>query len=191
MQLDLDTFTYITGIAGLLGLALQLKDVFPEHRETRKTIVMLVIGVFVGSLVSALRGVRVEFGATIAPSQVLVAVFVAVLAFAAVVAAFTKDPQRRGELFAFTGIGTAALFLLLVFVGMGSLEDNRAERERQQISLEELITLADLAVSRQNFERALLLLGEAKRRLPPRDERAKLLSDREGEVKNLQVQGKR
>ena len=46
MNLDLDVFTYITGIAGLLGLVLQLKDAFPEHRETRKTIVLLVLGIF-------------------------------------------------------------------------------------------------------------------------------------------------
>ena len=191
MQLNLDTFTYITGIAGLLGLVLQLKDAFPEHREARKAIVMLVIGVFVGSLISALRGVKVDFGATVSPSQVLVGVFVAVLAFVAVVAAFTREPQRRIELFAFTGIGTVALFFLLLFVSMDSVADSRAERERQQINLEELVTLVDLAVAKQSYERALVLLGEARRRLPPKDERAKLLVDRESEIKNLQVQGKR
>lgn len=191
MQLSLDTFTYITGIAGLLGLVLQLKDAFPEHREARKAIVMLVIGVFVGSVISALRGVKVDFGATVSPSQVLVGVFVAVLALVAVVASFTREPERRTELFAFTGIGTVALFFLLMFVNIGSLEDSRAERERQQINLEELITLVDLAVAKQSYERALVLLGEARRRLPPKDERAKLLVERESEIKNLQVQGKR
>lgn len=189
MNLNLDAFTYITGIAGLLGLVLQLKDSFPTHREARKTIVTLVIGIFVGSLITSLKGIKVEFGDTVAPSQVLIAVFVAVLAVVAIIAAFTKEAQRRGELFAFTGLGTAALFILLLFTGMGSISDERAEREQRQVSLEELLSLSEMAAAKANFERALQLVGEAKRRLPPRDERLKILEDRERSLKARQITG--
>jgi len=190
MNLDLDVFTYITGVAGLLGLALQLKDAFPEHRETRKTIVLLVLGIFLGSLVSAIRGVRLDIGATLSPTQILIGVFTAVLAFVAVVAAFAREPQRRMELFAFTGIGTVALFVLLFATGLGSVEESRAQRERQQINLEELLMLADTSIAKENYERALILLAEAKKRLPPRDERMQILEQREAEVRAQQVRGK-
>lgn len=141
MNLDFDTFTYITGIAGLLGLVLQFMDSFPEHRETRKTVVVLVIGVFVGSAIASLKGVKVEFGATVTPFQVLIGVYVFVLAFIAIAAVLTNDSQRRGELFAFTGMGTVGLFIVLFIGGLGSLEESRAERDKQQITLEELLTL--------------------------------------------------
>ncbi|HZW25429.1 MAG TPA: hypothetical protein VFF26_08090 [Gallionella sp.] len=190
MNLDFDVFTYITGIAGLLGLVLQIKDSFPEHRETRKTIVVLVMGIFLGSAIASLKGVKVEFGATITPVQVLVGIFVSVLAIVAIAAAFTKDSMRRSEMFTFTGIGTAALFVLLLFTGMSSVEDGRAEREKQQISFDELLILSDLAASRESFERSLFLLGEAKRRLPLKDERIKVLEQRERDIKAKQVAGK-
>ena len=45
-------FTIVAGIAGILGLILTLSDAFPEHREIRKTVFLLVLGVFVGALVS-------------------------------------------------------------------------------------------------------------------------------------------
>ena len=90
MNLDFDAFTYITGIAGLLGLMLQLKDSFPEYREVRKTIVLLVIGVFVGSIISSLKGVKVDFATSIGSFEILVAVFVAVLAVVAIAGAFTR-----------------------------------------------------------------------------------------------------
>ena len=190
MNLSFDAFTYITGVASLLGLVLQFKDSFPDHRDTRKTIVVLVIGVFAGSTIASLKGVRVEFGGTIATTQIVMGIFISVLAIVAVAAAFTKDNQRRMEMFAFTGIGTFALFILMFGTGLGSLEESRAEREKQQISLEELLTLSDLSASRANFERALFLLEEAKKRLPSRDERLKALEQRAIDVKAKQVGGK-
>ena len=187
MNIDFDAFTYITGIAGLLGLMLQLKDSFPEHRETRKTVVLLVIGVFIGSVIASLKGVKVEFGAAISPFEALVAVFVAVLAIVAIAGAFTRESVRRAELFAFSGVGTLALFMLLLFGGIGSVEDSRADRSRKQVSIEELIELSTLNVSRGSFERALIFLEEAKSRLPHEDDRRQALDDRIQDIKMKQV----
>jgi uncharacterized membrane protein len=190
MNLDFDAFTYITGIAGLLGLALQLKDSFPEHREMRRTVVLLVIGVFIGSVVASLKGVKVEFGASISPFEILIAVFVAVLAVVAIAGAFTREPTRRAELFMFSGLGTLALFFLLFFGGLGSLEADRAERDRKQVSVEELIELSSLNASRGSYERAILFLDDAKSRLPQKDERRALLEERVRELKRKQIGAK-
>jgi len=43
-------------IIAVVGIVLQLSDAFPEHRETRKVIVFLAIGVFLGMLASASAG---------------------------------------------------------------------------------------------------------------------------------------
>jgi hypothetical protein len=187
MNLDFDTFTYITGIAGLLGLMLQLKDSFPEHREARKIIVLLVIGTFVGSSISSLKGIKVDLGASISPFEILVAVFVAVLATIAIAGAFTREANRRSELFAFSGFGTLALFVLLMFGGAGSLEENRAERDRKQVTIEELLELSTLHASRGSYERSLHFLEEAKSRLPKMDERREALDARIQDIKRKQV----
>ncbi|ABL00105.1 hypothetical protein Ppro_2499 [Pelobacter propionicus DSM 2379] len=43
-----DYFTYITGIASILGFFLQLTDAFPKHREIRKSIFYISIAVISG-----------------------------------------------------------------------------------------------------------------------------------------------
>lgn len=190
MNIDFDAFTYITGIAGLLGLILQLKDSFPEHREARKTVVLLVIGIFVGSVVASLKGVRVEFGGSIRPFEILVAVFVVVLATIAIVGTFTRESTRRSELFVFSGFGALALFVLLFVGSIGSLNEGHAERERKRVNIEELLELSALQASRGSFERSLLFLEEAKSRLPQEDERHKALEDRIQDIKRKQVGAK-
>lgn len=34
--MNLGLFTYITGVAALLGLIIQFTDIFPKHRESKK-----------------------------------------------------------------------------------------------------------------------------------------------------------
>ena len=70
----MDKFTIITGIAGLLGVLLQFKDAFPEHRETRKAIVLLLLGVFVGSMVATLLNSQFSVTVPLSPFGLLIAV---------------------------------------------------------------------------------------------------------------------
>ena len=56
----MNIFIYITGIASLLGLVLQLKDVFPKYQNLRKNILLVVLGTFIGSLVGGIRIVQVN-----------------------------------------------------------------------------------------------------------------------------------
>jgi len=182
MNVNLDAFTYITGIAGLLGLVLQFKDSFPEHRDLRKNVVLLVIGVFVGSLVTTFKGVKIDIGPSITGYQGLIGVVVAVLVFVSVVAAFTKDGTRRAELFTFTAAGTGVLLLLLIG---GAAASSKSTDERT--SLEELIYLSNYEVEHRSYERALMFLDEAKTRLAENDDRRKDLDNRESQIKKMQV----
>jgi hypothetical protein len=186
MNLDFDAFTYITGLAGLLGLLLQLKDIFPEHREIRKTVVLLIIGIFVGSVITSVKGIKVDFGSTVRPFEILVALFVAVLAIVAITGAFTRDDIRRYQLFQFSGAGTFALFVLLFF---GSVGETQVERERRHLNIEELLELSGIQQSHGNYDRALYFLQEAKGRIPATDERRKILDDRMREIRKKQIEG--
>ena len=187
MNIDFDAFTYVTGIATLLGLILQLKDSFPEHRETRKTIFLLVIGIFMGSVIASLKGVKVEFGATISSFEVIGAIFIVVLATAAIVATFTKEANRRYDLFRFLIFGTVALFMLLFVGNVSGIESNRDDRNRKRVSIEELMELSELNTSRGNFERALMFLDEVKNRLPRQDERISQIDNRIQYIKQKQI----
>jgi len=187
MNLDIDTFTYITGIAGLLGLLLQFKDSFPEHRDIRKSVVLIVIGVFVGSLIASLRGVKVDFGASISTFEILVGVYASVLAIIAMLGALTSESNRRYELFTFAGLGTVGLFVLLLFGGMASGMDSREERERKQLTLEELVELSATHAGKGNYDRALFFLDLAKHRVRSDDPRFKSIESRANEIKLKQV----
>lgn len=187
MNIDFDAFTYVTGIATLLGLILQLKDSFPEHRETRKTIFLLVIGVFAGSVIASLKGAKVEFGATVSSFEVIGAIFIVVLATAAIVATFTKETTRRYDLFHFLIWGTIALFIFLFAGNVSGIESNRDDRNRKRVSIEELMELSELNASRGNYERALMFLEEVKNRLPSQDGRISQLDNRIQDIKQKQI----
>lgn len=44
----------------IIGIALQLADAFPQHRQARQTIVVMAIGVFIGAALSGLLGAKYE-----------------------------------------------------------------------------------------------------------------------------------
>ena len=63
--MEFTTFTYITGIATLLGFAIQIFDVFPSHSAVRSNILILVVGVFLGSVIGALDASEIKLEATV------------------------------------------------------------------------------------------------------------------------------
>ncbi|CAG9295951.1 hypothetical protein EV690_2880 [Celerinatantimonas diazotrophica] len=48
-------FTYITGVASLLGFIVQVFDLFPKYGVARRSVFLVVSGVFLGSLSFAHR----------------------------------------------------------------------------------------------------------------------------------------
>ena len=67
----MNIFIYITGFASLLGLILQLKDVFPKYRNLRKNILLVVLGTFIGSLLGGLRIVQIDLFTQQSPTQII------------------------------------------------------------------------------------------------------------------------
>lgn len=191
MNLDLDAVAYISLVATLLGLVLQFKDVFPEHREARKAILLVVFGIFLGSIVSALRGVKVDFGPTLNSSDIVKVAFTSLVVILAVIGAFTSESQRRMELLLAALICSGVVVLLLAGTAMVSSQDDLDKRHRQRISLDELLMLADASISKENYDRGLMFLQEAKGRISSVDERRKYLEQRETEVRAMQMRSKR
>jgi len=149
--------TYITGIATLLGLVLQLKDVFPTHREARRGILYVCFGVFIGSLVGAINSIDIklsdDYGIV---SLVLISVLV-VVALSLIVMTFmafnTNDAQQRRDLFNSIGPGIFVFFIMLFAIALSTSSIQKDER----YSIGEEMAMAKHNLDKKNCERAISL----------------------------------
>jgi cytochrome bd-type quinol oxidase subunit 2 len=136
-------------IIAIIGIVLQLADAFPEHRETRKTIVILSLGVFVGAGVSALLGARYEISGNIDAKYSLLFFFAFVALGFAAAGTMLKDKGRR-EFAATAAAASAGLFLLVGFAfALGSADPNRG------LTDDNLILLASSAEQKSDYVAAI------------------------------------
>lgn len=146
-------------IIAVVGIILQLADAFPEHRETRKVIVLLSVGVFIGIAASALLGTRYEIkGQVNAKYLLLLCIFSAAVVFAAVALLF-RDEQRRA-----IATGTA-LVAVAVFCITGLGFGLAGARSPESYSTDEIMALADRAQQSGQYEVALTRLEEVRSRM--------------------------
>ena len=68
----MDYFTYITGIATIIGFVMQIFNVLPSFRPYRQGASLLSLGLFIGSLFNALDGSNIQFNITITVDNVLI-----------------------------------------------------------------------------------------------------------------------
>lgn len=151
-----DVLTWLTGIATLVGFAVQVFDLFPRFAKQRNAVVLLLIGVFVGSTLRAFDSAKLVFDLTVSGGVVLVGVFVVVILGAVIAAAATTDRIRRSELYAVAGFA-AAPFVMFVLpaVGMSSIDAPTVqERERASLTIGELNGLSERALLAGDFDRA-------------------------------------
>jgi len=181
---DIGLFTYITGIATLIGVVLQFRDVFPAHRELRKTIVLVMIGVFVGTLLGALQRVNVTVAAPLTWFPVLVAALLLILFIILVGALFAQEKERRKELYIAFGWFLVAVLLVL---GTGTLATRESSKETQLLSIDELLVLVDSNVSKGNYDAAIRWLEYIRDRVSRQDPRFESASKRIDDLKRKQL----
>ena len=111
--MNIGLFTYIIGIATLLGLFIQLKDVFPQHREARKNTILIVLGLFIGTLIGSLQRINVTLSVPMSGLHLLVGAIIVVVFIILISAVFTNDNEKRNQLFGVSAAGTVFLFIIL------------------------------------------------------------------------------
>jgi hypothetical protein len=156
----MEAFTVITGLAGLLGLFLQLSDAFPKHRETRRALVFLIIGVFAGSLITSILKGSVSVSVPLSGYGLLLLGIGGAIFFCLVVAASVSEVTKRDAFFAASGIGTF-VFLLVAFFGSMTTQDVQRVTLDKNLSLDEYLELVDRHSAKGNFDRAIELLNRA------------------------------
>ncbi len=162
-------FTYITGVATLLAFIIQVRDIFPKHRETRKVILFLAAGIFLGSIFGGINSFEIKLEAEIHPVKLLLLIFLPIISISIVallvVAVSSPDHQKRGELYPLIG-GTVVFF---VWVLMMAADPEFPE----QLTNRELLSLTSHHLESQNYETALKYLKRLQYRYDNNDPRRK------------------
>lgn len=161
--------TYITGIATLLGFALQIKDIFPRHRDARKGILYICFGTFIGSLLGAINSVDIHIPQNYGlVTNVLIGITV-IAAFTIIVMTFiafnTNDSRQRSDLFSGIGFGVFIFFFLLVAIAFSNLTP------AQSYSIGEKLAVAKYNFENKNYERAISLYRKSVANLNSNDPR--------------------
>lgn len=171
----MDTFTIVTGLASLFGFALQAFNIFPEHARGRQALWMLVMGGFVGGILTALdfRAVQLDFritGYTISMTGLALLVL-----FFAVMAAFTENHTRRRGFYIVGGLAALAFTITTAVVSLvGTVTDSDLVRQ-DVLNEQELQWLVERAEQRGDTARRAHHLALLLKRLDADDERRQQL----------------
>lgn len=188
--MDLNYFTYITGVASLLGFILQIFDIFPKHAGVRKSLFLFIFGIFIGTTLNALDASKIEISFKLSGYVLLVSVLLAVVIGFLVVGSMMEDSDRRVELFTISGVGTFAFFVILFFgflLTAFSSDGVSPNAEKARLTTNELIELADAAKEKGDYDRELMHLETLQNRFLSDDVRYKKIEERITQEKSKQI----
>lgn len=154
--MNTDYFIYITGVAALAGFVLQIFNVFQGYKNIRNSISFILLGVFVGSIISKFEPNTIKFNIAIDGYMIIVTLFIIVILTSLVVGLINRNKIRKKELFTVSGIALT-VFLIILFAGSLPVPEKH-ELEMRNLSIEELIYVADKNEKKHNLERAIIHL---------------------------------
>lgn len=189
----MDTLALISGIASLIGLVLQFKDAFPEHRDIRRTTVVLLLGVFFGTLLASLFSFKATSPVPVTTVGITIGVFLIIVCFLVVFACFATDAIKRNELFTGACLSGIAVLVILLFQALSQRPVNNCNLT-QFFYDDEIFKMADEQASRGNFQRAIdLLASTLPTKLPlinERDPRTEVIEKKIGDMRSRQLKAR-
>lgn len=189
--MNTDYFIYITGVVSFTGLVLQIFNVFQRYKNIRNSISFILLGVFVGSIISKFEPNTIKFNIAIDGYMIVVTLFIIVILTSLVVGLINRNKIRKKELFTVSGIAFAFFLIILFFGSIPTLEKHELEMkklEMNNLSIEELIYIADENEKKHNLDRAIIHLEMIKSRLKQDDPRYEVVDERIKKVKLKQVE---
>jgi hypothetical protein len=182
----MNLFTYITGIATLIGLILQLKNFFPKYERIRKNILYVTIGLFIGTLLGSIKLVQLNLAISNDIDgfiKILISMggFL-ILLIVLIAAIFTKNKETKSLMF--------LIFMIVIFgygFGMAGLVTS-SRFNSSGINLDELKIIADLSEENGNYDRCIEMLEIMKSKVSTSDPRRKAIEKRMEQIKNIQVE---
>ncbi|PQM26636.1 hypothetical protein CVO77_16640 [Sphingopyxis lindanitolerans] len=172
--------TAIGFIIAVVGITLQLSDAFPEHRETRKVIVFMSIGLFLGILASAALGAKYNVTGNIDRRFALLFALAGLGALFGLIAVVVTEEERRIAAGAVAFCFGGAFLATGLFVAAGSADPHYS------YSTDEVLMLANAAEQAGQYEIAIDRLEELDRRLTSADA-SERLQKRVQKIRDLQA----
>ncbi|MEP7351093.1 MAG: hypothetical protein ABI668_14230 [Sphingorhabdus sp.] len=146
-------------LIAIVGIILQFADAFPEHRETRKVIVVMCIGFFVGSLANALSGATYNVTGNVDYKAVIIFSLLAVLILFALLGTLLNDEKKRDSASGAAWVAVGLFVLAGFVVSLSGIEQDPT------LSTDEIILLARSAETRGDIDRAIALNKQLKSRV--------------------------
>lgn len=178
----MDNFVNLTTLSfflAVVGFLIQVFDVFPRYRETRRDILLLTFGFFVGSLLSSLTGVSISIESGGLTTGLATAFLIITSGF--LLAGISSDSRsRRHEHYT---IAMLSLGLFFAFLLSPAFQPSVSSRER--LSFAERLVLARHNTKAGQIDRAIYQLEWARGMLPAEDQRGEILYR---EIKALEKQ---
>mgnify|MGYP001405756925 CR=1 FL=1 len=158
----MDLFTIVVGIVTLISFIIQVRDVFPSHREERKTLLLLSMGIFTGLIISLFSKttIAIDF---IHPFSLLM-MFISMCLFGFLFWAslrFTKDNENllSPQLGKSIENGAIALIVSIIILAISfGKYPPRTSIEALKLTKSELLQLARLSEINNSPERAIEFL---------------------------------
>ena len=150
--------TYLSGITAILGFTIQVRDIPPEHRESRKTISLLSFGFFLGSSLRSISSFDIKIRTKFHPLALILLITLIIIVICLFFVFFKTinsiDHQKRNKFHDVLMGGILFFFVLLVATGIAfgilSSQGNTgslSNRERMPFSTHNL--------KRRNYENAI------------------------------------
>lgn len=146
-------------IIAVVGIVLQISDAFPEHRETRKTVVFVSVGVFLGILASAAAGAEYQITGNIDRRYAILFAILICALICVSLAVVVKDIGRQT-----VAASCAAGFMVILFFGGLAVAVGEAG-PNYQYTIDEISMLADRAQNMGDYDTALDRLDELDARI--------------------------
>ncbi|HEX8419453.1 MAG TPA: hypothetical protein VF638_05510 [Sphingomonas sp.] len=137
----MDTVTIVSVIIAIVGIVLQLIDAFPTHREARRSVATVAVGIFLGVAASSFSRAQYNISGNIDRQFVLLFALLAVTVVFGLLAALLGDPKRRDA------AGMIGLCFGLVFLAAGAMVAAGASpaQDQPKFSTDELLLVAGRA----------------------------------------------
>ncbi len=177
-------FTYISGIIAVLSFIVQICDVFPAHREVRKAVLYISIGIFIGSLFGALNSINITIAKSYGLIQIaliiVLLIIVVVLSILSFIAMRINDKPKRKELWNALIVGIIVFVFIVIALGISTVKGPNTAPE---FSINEIMSIAGERYKKKEYERAIKLYERVKSEYPESDPRRKSIEEKIKKIK--------
>ena len=181
------TFTYIAATVTFLSFVLQICGAFSKHAEIRKSVFLLVLGIFIGNLITSISGSKIVYGLSFPFIGILMFFILFCIIGFLIYAVQVDDIEKRKEIYKQCGFGVFILIITLIGYGIYHLPACNPDIEKQRLTLSEFNSLAAIAIEKGDYERAITHLETIEGRLMANDPRKDEITNRIKEIKILQL----